>query len=333
MKQNKTKKDSIPRKMAYGILMGLSDGTPGFSGGTTLSLLNFYDKLIINFKGIIKPETGKTRFQHLLWVIPFLIMWIITLLGFTLLINYISEKQQGVAAVLMFATFALLSTPLFLMVNNLNIRKESKDKLSKKQFDKKIIALMILGGLLMLLIAFVVRYAFDAKDGGVSMLKHSTGVIEWNGKNIFLVIAAGFCAGFAMLIPGISGSLILYLFNVYTDITGTLSAAIHGDLKGAIPILCILIVSILIGIITSVLITSTIIKKWKKEFLAFSFGLVCCSFAAILISLSSADYQTLNNPLTLGLSIGAILIAIGLNILFIFYLKKQNILKYNFKKR
>ncbi|NQZ29353.1 MAG: DUF368 domain-containing protein [Mycoplasmatales bacterium] len=329
--KSEIKSESLPKRMAYGVLMGLSDGTPGFSGGTTLSLLNFYDKLIMNFKGIFKPEKNSTRIKHLLWVLPFLLTWMGTLLGFMLVMNKVSEKGYGVIAVILFSTFALLSIPLFILVNKpkLLVKDSSKERTAKRTNYKMIILFMI-GFLLMIIIGVIVKFAF----GGVTMIKSSGAkeVMNLNTKSVVILLIAGFCAGFAMLIPGISGSLLLYLFNTYTDITNTISAAIHGELKTAIPVFLILGISIIAGLISSVLTTSFILKRWRESFITFSFGLVAASFITILIALSSSDYASINRPLMYGLVIAAIFTATGINMLLVLYLKSQGIIQLKIKK-
>lgn len=52
--------------MIFGFLMGISDAIPGYSGGTTLTLLNFYDNLVENTKGVFKPQLNTKRWQHFL---------------------------------------------------------------------------------------------------------------------------------------------------------------------------------------------------------------------------------------------------------------------------
>lgn len=340
--QNKDEKkvlkpESLPKRMAYGVLMGLSDGTPGFSGGTTLSLLNFYDKLIMNFKGIFKPEKDSTRIKHLLWVLPFLITWMGTLFGFMLVMNKVSEKGYGVIAVVLFSTFALLSIPLFMLVNKpkLIIDQPTKEftpkRLTPKRLNNKMLIFFMVGFLLMITIGLIVRFAFD----GVTMIK-SPGqkeVMELNAKSVIVLLIAGFCAGFAMLIPGISGSLLLYLFNTYTNITNTVSAAIHGELKAALPVFLILGIAIIVGLISSILTTSFILKRWKESFITFSFGLVAASFATILIALSGADYASIDRPLMYGLVVAAIFVAIGINALLALYLKSQGIIELKFRNK
>ncbi len=329
-KEIKTQSESVPKRMAYGILMGLSDGTPGFSGGTTLSLLNFYEKLIFNFRGVFKPESGSTRIKHLLWILPFLIMWVGTLLGFMLVMDKLSERGYGVIAVILFSTFALLSIPLFTLVNKPKLIQADEKSKDNKKINWKMSSLFALGFLIMIMIGLVVKLVF----GGVTMIKTNGSklTLDLNMKTILLLIAAGFSAGFAMLIPGISGSLLLYLFNVYTGITNTVSAAIHGDIKAALPVFAILGISIIVGIISSVLITSFILKRWKDGFVSFSFGMVSASFITILIALSKSDYNSINTSLMYVLVFAAILTAIAINALLTFYLRSQGIVKLTKKK-
>ncbi len=189
----------------------------------------------------------------------------------------------------------------------------------------------MVGFLMMIAIGLIVRFAF----GGVTMIR-STGpksVMSLNAKSVVILLVAGFCAGFAMLIPGISGSLLLYLFNTYTDITNTVSAAVHGELKTAIPVFLILGLAIIAGLITSVLTTSFILKRWREAFVAFSFGLVVASFITILIALSGADYASIDRPLMYGLVVVAIFAAIAINALLALYLKSQGIIELKFRNK
>ncbi|WP_168388331.1 undecaprenyl phosphate translocase family protein [Mycoplasma marinum] len=331
-KQNKKideqkNEESVPKRMAYGVLMGLSDGTPGFSGGTTLSLLNFYDKLIMNFKGIFKPQEGKTRVKHLMYVLPFMIMWVGTLLAFMVVMNQVSKHGYGVVAVFAFATFALLSIPLFILVNKPKIYEEKTSPKEKNKFSVKYVSLVLLGFAIMIAIGLIVRFAFDSTNGGVTMVTSKASSLKISAKTAILLLTAGFCAGFAMLIPGISGSLVLYLFNVYSDITHTISNAMHGEIKEALPVFAILGIAILCGIITSIFTTSFILQRWKDGFVAFSLGLVSASFITILIALSKADYETINSGTMIALTILGMVIAIGLNLLLAYYLMTQKVIE------
>ena len=51
--------------------MGTSDAVPGYAGGTTLSLLGFYQKIILMAKSMFFPEEGITRIRAFLFMLPF----------------------------------------------------------------------------------------------------------------------------------------------------------------------------------------------------------------------------------------------------------------------
>ena len=44
--------------------MGVSDGIPGYSGGTTLNIIGFYKDLVSNVKLIFKPDVKKYFYIH-----------------------------------------------------------------------------------------------------------------------------------------------------------------------------------------------------------------------------------------------------------------------------
>lgn len=55
-KNNKKLTYDILSKIFLGMFMGISDGIPGYSGGTTLSLFNFYDVLMNKIKLLFKKN-------------------------------------------------------------------------------------------------------------------------------------------------------------------------------------------------------------------------------------------------------------------------------------
>lgn len=60
-------------KIFYGLFMGVSDGIPGYSGGTTLSLFNFYDELMKKIKFIFSKNKFKLKLNTFLNLLPFLV--------------------------------------------------------------------------------------------------------------------------------------------------------------------------------------------------------------------------------------------------------------------
>lgn len=318
----------------YGLLMGFSDGVPGYSGGTTLSIMGFYDKLINNIKSIFKPTVKKDFWKYLLWFLPFAIGWILIISLFLYIVKIAGDSNSGIILVSLFASLSLFSIPLFYMANKDSIPNPLVMLKSLKSKDKKSlknVSLFSIGILVMLTIALCAR--FIPASGGVSFLKNSyQPVIDKDGQivvqtqEIVLLLIAGFLAGFFMLVPGISGSLIMYMFGVY----GQFSYMAHGMLSNAnyIPYVIFPIICMIIGAVVSSISLSWVLKKFKQEFNMLSFGFVSFSFAAILIALSSNDYATLNKVSNIGGSIAMIFLAMIISGILFVFLNQTNKIHY-----
>ena len=314
----------------YGLFMAFSDAVPGYSGGTTLSIIGFYDRLINGIKNIFKPEIPGTRWKYLLWSLPFLVVWISLLVAFLVCVHFISEANQGVILVFLFATFSFCSIPFFFLTNKNNLPSyltkfsefSTSDKIQKKKNITNLV-LIILGFLILLVISIVIRFV-PQLGGGVTFIKNINESFDYSNfdmGNVLTLLVSGFLAGFFMLVPGISGSLMLYLTGSYSNVS-TFIADLPGRFANgikvveageSIPYLVIIIVAGIFGFISSILVINWIKKRFYAEFYSLSFGFVLASFISILIALSSKDYATLSNPLTLGLSIGMIVIGFVFN--------------------
>lgn len=322
----------------FGIFMGISDAIPGYSGGTTLSIIGFYDKLIENLKNIFKPTIPNTRLKHLLWVIPFILTWVLMLVGMFYMVHEVSSKNWGVSLVFLFASFAFFSLPFFFLSNKKEFPTFDDIKTIKNHANKKKmivnISLFTFGFIFLIIIAIVIRTALYTKDSngnyiyGISFLQNNIQPIipkDFNMQSIFTYLFAGFFAGFCMLIPGVSGSMMLYLFNIYPKLSSALQQVLTFTKEGLdyFPQIIGVSISMILGIVSSVICISWVTKKYKQQFYCLSAGLVSSSFLCILIALSSGDYNTLsNNPGLLGVSISMIFIALIINGFLFIFLKK-----------
>ncbi len=320
--------------LVYGAFMGFSDAIPGYSGGTTLSILGFYQKLIYHVKNIFKPEVKGTWWKYLLWFLPFLFTWVGLLLLMMYAVSKASDASKGIVFVFLFGSFSIFSIPLFIFSNKKILPSFITTKKGFKQFGKESgdtlnLILMIVGFLTLLTVALIVRFAF----GGVSFLKDDTELFnpkEASNSVIFQYLGAGLLAGFCMLIPGISGGLMLYLCDTYRNVSKMVSSILDG-IDGAgnyAPYLAILVLGGILGIIISVIFVNWASKKWQKSFYSLCLGLVAGSFISIFVSLSGADYETLSDGLTLGLSLGMIVIAALVNVGLFIGLNQMHIIDF-----
>ncbi|MGL4951963.1 MAG: undecaprenyl phosphate translocase family protein [Mycoplasma sp.] len=331
----------------YGIFMGISDAIPGYSGGTTLSLIGFYEKLVKNFKSIFKPSIKKDFWKYLLWFIPFAIAWCGVLIGMMKLVDVVADANMAVILVFLFGSFAFFSIPLFALVNKNKMinYKEIISKEPKTNNQKIHIIVFTVAILIMIGIGLASRFVPTTilNDGttiiGVTFADNSE---QWASTSdtgqILMLIVSAFFAGFALLIPGLSGSMVLFTTGWYPKISQMLSDIVSGvpGSTNYIPWLMMLIVGVTLGIILASFVINIIIEKWEKIFYTISFGLVCGSFITVFVSLSAYEYSFLSNPTTLALSITMIFVAVIVNagiFVFLNQTKKINYPKFFISKK
>ncbi|WP_027124153.1 undecaprenyl phosphate translocase family protein [Mycoplasmoides pirum] len=308
------------KRSTYGFCMGLSDIIPGYSGGTTLTLLGIYDKLILNSKGVLKPENNSKRLTHFLWLMPFVVFWLITFIGLSFALKYIKIAGYQDFITILFSSFALFCIPIYIIVN--------KPKITKKENWKSLISFLI--GIIIIISISLIIFLLNLNnpvsfEPGTQIID----IFKNNIDQIFLFFFAALFAGFCMIIPGISGSMITYLFNEYWTINYLLTDSIENLFQNLNILFLILFVLVaFIGIILSVVFSSWMIKKYYKQFYSFAFGMVCSSFVAILLVTPKQTWNNSTNVIHIILISIAILLGILINILFIYLYKRKHNLRF-----
>lgn len=315
-------------KIFYGFLMGISDGIPGYSGGTTLSLLNFYDIFLIKFKNLFIKNSWKKWFDNLLWLLPFLISWGIFLIAFSFLSSFISSNGIGYQIVLfsLFFSFSLFCIPNFFIFKLKNKNNKIKNK-------KDILYLIPLFLSLLITLSIGIGVFFN---GGISLNKENGETKIFFNIKLLLILFMCFLSGYCILIPGISGSMILFLSNTYKDIYWI---ALQNPLNNIFVILLIFLF-IGIGFISSVLTINLLIKKYKKIFVYLSFGFIIGSPIAMILSFFG-NKEYLNKFINifvfyekeLWFLLFVVIIAILLNIILIMIYIKKNKIMINIKEK
>lgn len=306
------------KRMIFGFLMGISDAIPGYSGGTTLTLLNFYDNLVENTKGVFKPQLNTKRWQHFLWILPFFIFWAIFFILVNFAVKEISKANFEDFLVVLFASFAISCIPIFVLVN--------KPKVFCKKNWKPTIAFII--GFLLILIISLIIFFLKLNETDNTLTSYSSILELWKanpGRSATFIFSA-LVGGFFLLIPGISGSMAVYLFNEYWTLNSLIT---NPFANGNIAFLLLFAVMLIIGVICSVIFSSWMIKKYHDIFYGLAFGMVAVSFIAILLISPISTWEWSENVnLHIGLICLAVIIAIGINIIFILiYLRKHKTLK------
>jgi len=252
------KKRSFLNVALCGAACGTAMILPGVSGGTLAVLLNIYDDLIYAISNLTKQFK-----QSFLFLLPF-----------------------GLGAVLAFGVmyfplkFALEHAPLPTIMLFVGLMLGSLPSLIKDSLKNGWKTLDVLS----LLIPFAVVIGVCFIPGIASVdLSESMQVGTY-----FALFAIGVLSSCALVIPGISGSMLLMILGFYQPILNTISLISTSPLH-SILVLGIFAVGLVIGFFTIAKIMQLMIEKFPRATYWAITGFVIGSIPAIFIAF---DYST-----------------------------------------
>lgn len=248
------------KNLLKGMVMGIANIIPGVSGGTMAVSMGIYDKLIHSITHLFKEFKESMKF-----LIPIFIGIGIALVG----LSFIIEPA--------FAYFPLQTNCLFvgLIVGGLPaIVRKVKGKGMKVSY------------ILPFLVFFVVvvgMAAMGEKEGAAADLTFSL----WSVIKLFVV---GIIASATMVIPGVSGSMMLLLMGYYNPViaaikdffTALVAFDIPGILKGC-SILVPMGIGIVVGIFAIAKLIEIIFEKFPIQAYWAIIGLIVASPFAIFL--------------------------------------------------
>ena len=193
-----------------GIMIGIANIIPGVSGGTMAVSLGIYDRLIGSISGLFREFK-----KSILFLIPIIIGAGIGIVGFTYAIEYLLDKHTFVTC-MAFVGLILGGLPAIFL--------SMRAKVSS-------------GGVGVFgILAFVIAFAIS---GGMPLLKESKDaltVIAVTPGNMVILFILGIVASATMVIPGVSGSMMLMIFGYYYAIINTIKTFLDNlrafDLAG-----------------------------------------------------------------------------------------------------
>ena len=244
--------DKVKESFGCGLLMGLADAVPGVSGGTIALILGIYEKLLNSlstFTSFFKngfPKSAQTKFVgSLYFLLPlamgmFLSYYIVT----KILVG--SESSPGL---LMVKDTGPYIYSFFFGLVLISIKEPWKfvSNPSKNNY------LMILLGIMVIFV--YTKYPLE------------------NTGNVFLVIS-GALALTAMLLPGISGALVLLTLGLYEEIVGY----VHN--VEVIPLLYFFLGG-LISLFTFVPLMNKMLNDYKELTMSLLTGLMAGSLITL----------------------------------------------------
>lgn len=231
--------------MLCGAIIGVADVIPGVSGGTMAVVLNIYDELIDAVGNFFKNWKKNVRF-----LIPFGIGAGLAIIIFGKLIKFLLENYP-MQVNFFFLGLILGSIPLI-----------SKKSLAGGIKVPGVVAL--LGGAGVMVAIFLLS---PAESAGL--------ITTLTPYYFFLLVVTSFVAAIAMIVPGISGSMMLLIFGVYYSVIGAVS-----DLN--ILVLIPVAIGVLAGLLLGAKLIAVCLKKFPQITYCVIFGLIIGSLFPVI---------------------------------------------------
>ena len=245
-----------------GMVIGLANVIPGVSGGTMMVSMGIYDKLIWSINHLFKKF--KECFKILL---PYLVGMVLAIVlgAFALKAAF---KNYPLPTNTLFIGLILGSLPFIL--------KEMK---GEKIGWQGVLAFVLLFGLVV---------------GLKAVEADNVTAVSLNVGTVLLMVLLGAICSAAMVIPGVSGSMILKTLGYYepivTDaIPGLVKGVTSGNWSSALQNLGILLpfaIGIVVGIFGIAKLIEVLMKKWKGRTYCGILGMVAASPVVILMDAS-----------------------------------------------
>lgn len=277
-----------------GIIIGIANIMPGFSGGIMAVAFNVYDRIISAVSNFFSKPL---KIIKDVWALALggVLGIVLAILG----ISFFLDKFP-IPTVMLFIGLIVGSIPTIF------------EKVKAKKYSVSQIIAFFAG------IVFIVSVPLFAKERVLLVQEIDLGLV-------ITLFFLGIVAAATMVIPGVSGSLILLAFGYYIYIVALvkdfLKAIIFFDkatlASNVFPILA-LAAGILIGVVLLAKLVEKLLKKRPKQVYSAILGMVCASPFAIIYQLfnpgdpETAPYrEALQRNLVLNLIIGVVFLAIG----------------------
>ncbi len=196
-----------------GVAIGIANIIPGVSGGTMAVVLGIYERMIGSIGGVLSGKDGG-RLRHILFLGILFIGAIVGIKGFGEVLKWALEEQRA-ATMMLFMGLILGSLPPVLRMGGL------------KKLRGAEMAVLAIGLLAVLALGDPARKE-EAKAGASAMVEaqaEAEGIpAELANPDYATLGVCGFSAGAAMIVPGVSGSLVLLLLGKYYTVIVALHA-------------------------------------------------------------------------------------------------------------
>ena len=282
-----------------GMIIGIANVIPGVSGGTMALSLGLYDKIIGSVSNLFKDFK-----KSLLTLLPILLGCALGIVGFTYAIEYLLSQH----------TYVTCMTFVGLIFGGIPVLYRSwKEKRDEREG-------VGISGVLAFVILFLVAVGMPLLNAGGDVMS----TIDPTPVTMVILFLVGVIAAATMVVPGVSGSLVLMILGYYYGIINSLKSffdALQAFDITAMLHLCLVLVPFGIGVLLGIFLIAKLItflfEQYGVQTYCAIFGLILASPFAIFYNtglfgqLSSLSAGTLILGVVLALAGGVITYIMG----------------------
>lgn len=248
-----------------GVFIGIANVIPGVSGGTMAVSLGLYDKMISAISNLLKDWK---KSLHVL--LPILLGCMLGIVGFTYAIEYLLSHHTFVTC-MAFVGLILGGIPLLVHALRKEIQKSPQKRIG-------------ISGILAFVILFCVAVFLPMLNSDTEVLRTFTAT-PGTLISLFLV---GVIASATMVVPGVSGSLVMMILGYYYGIIDTIKLFLDslkaldfaGMMEGAV-LLFPFGIGVLLGIFLISKLITFLFERYGLQTYCAILGLIAASPFAI----------------------------------------------------
>jgi putative membrane protein len=249
-----------------GMVIGVSNVIPGVSGGTMMVSMGIYDKLILVLTHFIKRMK-----EAITLLVPIVIGMLLSIAIFAKIFSEILFPKFPLQTNLFFIGLIIGGLPV--------IYKRVKGNTVRLP---QIVAFIVL-------FVVVVGFALIGEGNGSSV------DVTFSLSTILKMFGAGVIAAATMVIPGVSGSMVMMILGYYNTIIDTINAFVNAlkafDIGAMLNTFIVLIpfgIGVVVGIVAVAKLIEFLLEKYPLITYWAIIGLIAASPFAILIMMDVA---------------------------------------------
>jgi putative membrane protein len=244
-----------------GMVIGISNVIPGVSGGTMMVSMGIYDKLILVLTHFIKRMK-----EAVALLVPIVIGMLLSIAIFAKLFSEVLFPNFPLQTNLFFIGLIIGGLPV--------IYKRVKGNAVKLP---QIIAFIVL-------FVVVVGFALIGEGGDSSV------DVAFSVGNVIKLFGVGVIAAATMVIPGVSGSMIMMILGYYNTIIDTINAFINAlkafDITAMLNTFVVLVpfgIGVIVGVVAVAKLIEFLLNRYPLITYWAIIGLIAASPFAIII--------------------------------------------------